>query len=124
LKIKAVEIRYIKLNKDSFTFKGLRKYSENKLYSYLRLFKIRYLSRQIDTVLVDSQMWTLERTSSKKSSFFRSTENQDLYTCKRNIEYLVLIYHDKQNEQFYTKVIPKSSFLDKLYMMYINRKLE
>ncbi len=107
--IRSVELKHIKANNDYFQFISLKEYKESSILSYLRKFKLYYIQRKLDTQLVDSQLWTIKRVINSK---------------EKEKTYKVLVYQDKENERFYTKVIPTKSIFDKLRMLYYHYRLD
>ena len=107
--IRSVELKHIKANNDYFQFIALKNYNESSIISYLRYFKMYYIQKKQNTELIDSQIWSIKRVVNNK---------------EKEKNYKVLVYQDKENERFYTKVIPTNSITDKLRMIYYHYRLD
>lgn len=101
-------MNYIKKKEDFFQFEELFSKEESKFLREIRKIYVKYTKNK-SVELIDSQIWRIRRHVKAK----------DVYK-----EYKVLIYHDKDNERFYSKVIPIGSLYNKLLIKYYYRKYE
>lgn len=122
-----MEFNHIKNTKDAFSVKKIEsKIKESNLITRIRNFRYYVLSRDIE--VVDIQKWEIRRyeLESLRDKYNKSKQNSsntkdtsDDSTKESLANYKVIVYHDKVLENFYSRVIPISSYYDRAYAFYL-----